>query len=119
MLSLVVLALIILAIALKNKDQLPGFFDQVGLACLFLCGVSTVLGYGSAKLARLTREDQVTIALEVGIQNGTTGLFIALTLLSNDLFAIPAAVYSLVMFGVGGGASYFFSKLAKPPSQGS
>jgi BASS family bile acid:Na+ symporter len=39
--------------------------------------------------------------IEVGIQNGTLGIAVASTLIGNNTMAIPAAVYSLIMFVTG------------------
>ena len=44
----------------------------------------------------------MTISIESGIQNGTLALGIALGLLESPTIAIPAVVYSLIMFGTGG-----------------
>jgi BASS family bile acid:Na+ symporter len=36
--------------------------------------------------------------MEIGIHNGTLAIFIALNVLKNSTVAVPAAVYSLLMF---------------------
>ena len=101
--SIVILGLIIAGIAKQNWNHLPAYFAQVGMACALLCIASVALGYWGSRLFRMEDRDAKTIAIEVGIQNGTTGLFVASTLLASPPMAIPAAVYSLVMFVVGGG----------------
>lgn len=99
--SVVVLFLIIAAITLKEKDNLAGFFAQTGWPNLVLNVVTMGLGFAVAKLARLRRKEQITVAIEVGIQNGTTALFVTQTLLDNSTMSIAPAIYSLIMFATG------------------
>jgi BASS family bile acid:Na+ symporter len=67
------------------------------------------LGYGIATLARLNQSSATAITVEVGIQNGTLAIAIASapTFLNNPTMAIPAAIYSLLMFAVGGGFAWW------------
>ena len=99
--SLIFLAIIIAGIVKNNWANLGTFFAQAGWSALALNVVSMGTGYGIALLARLRREESIAIGVEVGIQNGTTALFITGTLLSNPEMSIPPAIYSLIMFGTG------------------
>ena len=56
------------------------------------------LGYATALLARLEMKVAKTLAIEVGIQNSATGIFIATTLLNNISLALPAMIYTGVAF---------------------
>lgn len=109
-LSIVILAVIIAGISKQNWDKLPEFFAQVGWACLLLCALTMLMGFWGSKLLGAERKDSITIGIEVGIQNGTTGIFIASTLLKDPVMSIPAAVYSLIMFVVGGVYAWIFSR---------
>jgi BASS family bile acid:Na+ symporter len=109
-LSVLALALIVAGITKQNWDVLPGFFAQVGMACLCLCAITMAIGYVGSKLLGTTRKDSVTIGIEVGIQNGTTGLFITSTLLNDPVLSAPPAVYSLLMFGVGAVYAWYFAR---------
>jgi BASS family bile acid:Na+ symporter len=84
-----------------EKDTMPGFFVIVGSAALLLNLVCMLAGYIAAKSARLVGSQVRTIVIEVGIQNGTLGIAVASTLIGNNTMAIPAAVYSLIMFVTG------------------
>ncbi|MEO1446512.1 MAG: bile acid:sodium symporter family protein, partial [Cyanobacteria bacterium J06635_11] len=55
-------------------------------------------------LAKLTQKEATAITVEVGIQNGTLAIAIASapTFLNTPSMAIPAAIYSLLMFVVSG-----------------
>ncbi len=100
--SIVILFVIILGVILKEKDNLPDFFRQVGLAILALNVITMLIGFYTSKITRLNLAQSITISLESGLQNGTLALVIALSILHNAEMAIPAAVYSLLMFLTGG-----------------
>ena len=102
-LSIFLLALIIFGLLLKERASLVGFFLQVGWVTLVLNVLTMALGYGLATLAGLERSSTVAITNEVGIQNGTLAIAVASapTLLNNPTMAIPAAIYSLIMFITG------------------
>lgn len=100
-LSVLFLALVIAGILVGEKDTMPGFFVLVGSAALLLNLVCMLAGYIAAKSARLVGSQVRTIVIEVGIQNGTLGIAVASTLIGNNTMAIPAAVYSLIMFVTG------------------
>ncbi|MGD1896228.1 MAG: hypothetical protein ACFB16_04655 [Phormidesmis sp.] len=61
------------------------------------------LGYILSTGARIDPRSTVAITSEVGIQNGTLAIAVASTpaLLNNPTMAIPAAIYSLLMFVTG------------------
>jgi len=56
------------------------------------------LGLGSALLLRLNSAQATSITLETGIQNSTLAMLIATSFLQDDELAVPAALYSLVMY---------------------
>ena len=99
--SAVVLFVIIAGVVKQNWDGLGEMFVQAGWAALALNVASMAIGFTTAKLLRLGHPQSVTIGIEVGIQNGTTALLIALTLLDNSEMAVAPAVYSLIMFVTG------------------
>ncbi|MGB3636991.1 MAG: hypothetical protein WBA39_05285 [Rivularia sp. (in: cyanobacteria)] len=56
------------------------------------------LGYTIATLGKLDSSSAKAITVEVGVQNGTLAIAVATTLLNSPSMAIPAAIYSLIMF---------------------
>lgn len=101
--SAVFLALVIVGALAREKENLVSFFILVGFAALALNVASMVAGYIGARLTRLNLAQVRAITVEVGIQNGTLGIAVATapTLLNNSTMSIPAAIYSLIMFGTG------------------
>ncbi|WP_448572644.1 bile acid:sodium symporter family protein [Trichothermofontia sp.] len=98
------LALIIFLLLVREGSKLPGFLMQVGIGVVLLNLVAMLAGLLAAKLFRLPLAQQICIAIEVGIQNGTLAIAITAGLLDNPDMAVPAAVYSLLMYVTGFGA---------------
>ncbi len=103
-LSLFFLGLIIVGLLLKERAQVASFFLQVGWVTFTLMIITMSLGYVISKLANLDPKSATAITVEVGIQNGTLAIAIASapTFLDTPSMAIPAAIYSLLMFVVSG-----------------
>ncbi|MEM9978110.1 MAG: bile acid:sodium symporter family protein, partial [Cyanobacteria bacterium P01_D01_bin.2] len=103
-LSLFFLGLIIAGLLVKERANVAGFFVEAGGVTFMLMAVSMALGYAIATLASLDRPSATAITIEVGIQNGTLAIAVASapTFLNNPTMAIPAAIYSLLMFVVSG-----------------
>jgi BASS family bile acid:Na+ symporter len=98
LLSVVVLALLIVAAVSRERQTLAAWLAAVGLACLLFNLASMAVGYAAPLALRLPRRQATAIAMEIGIHNGTLAIFIALNVLDNPAMSIPAAVYSLLMF---------------------
>jgi len=100
--SLFFLGLIIAGLLLKERDNVLGFFFQVGGVTLTLNLLTMALGYAIAILGKLNQSSARAITVEVGIQNGTLAIAVATTLLNSPDMAIPAAIYALIMFATSG-----------------
>ncbi|MFC0534049.1 bile acid:sodium symporter family protein [Phytohabitans kaempferiae] len=97
-LSVAVLVLVIAGTVLQERDTLVESFEAAGLAALAFNLISLAVGYLAPRLAGVGRAESVAAAFEVGIHNGTLAIVLATTLLDSTEIAIPAAVYSLIMF---------------------
>ncbi len=83
---------------IDQRQNISTYLVQAGLVAVILCLVTTLLGYSSARLFKLRRSTQVTIAVETGIQNIPLAMTIAMMHLGhNPLFAIAPATYGVVM----------------------
>ncbi|HXH19518.1 MAG TPA: bile acid:sodium symporter family protein [Chitinophagales bacterium] len=92
------LAAVVIAATYQEKEKLYEYFIQVGVAALVFNIISLALGYFLPRLARLSKRESIAIGMEIGIHNGTLAIFLAVNVLSAPVMAIPAAVYSLLMF---------------------
>ena len=98
LLSVLVLALLVVAAVAQEWKTLTTYFAIVGLACLLFNLASMGAGYAAPLALRLPKKQAIAIAMEIGIHNGTLAIFIALNVLQNATISVPAAVYSLLMF---------------------
>ncbi|MEM6789988.1 MAG: bile acid:sodium symporter family protein [Myxococcota bacterium] len=112
--SMVFLLGIVAALIKQNAAEIPGFFAQVGAATLLLNVFCMTAGFGIARLCGLEHRQQITIGMEVGIQNGTTALLVTGTLLGDLMMTVAPAIYSLIMFATGGLFGWLVQRLAPP-----
>jgi bile acid:Na+ symporter, BASS family len=116
--SAVFLVLIIVAAIIKEKANIVEFFSIAGPAALLLNLSGMAVGYYIPKIFNLPESQQITISIETSIQNGTLAIAIAIAIassplmLNNSTMAIPAAVYSIIMFITAG---IFISFLKRQP----
>lgn len=96
--SIVVLVAVSLGAILGERENFVDYVREVGLLVTLFCLASLTLGYTGARLFRLRREQAIATSMEVGIHNTTVALTIALSVLDSTAVAIPAAVYSIVMY---------------------
>jgi BASS family bile acid:Na+ symporter len=110
--SALFIVIVIAGVIIKEKENIAGYFVQVGVIMLLINALILVFGYLISKLFRLSHPQGSAVAIESGIQNGTLAIAIATSsmLLNNSEMSIPAAVYSLIMFVTGGVAVYLFSR---------
>jgi bile acid:Na+ symporter, BASS family len=113
--ALVFLVLIIAAAVAREKD-LAHQFVVAGPAAISLNILTLAMGFAAGWAFGLTKPQRITVAIESGIQNGTLALAIALGLLDSARVAMPAVVYSLVMFATGGLMIAVFGRGRSPRS---
>ena len=109
----IVIALVIIGILIKERENIVSYFQQAGVVALVLNVATMLVGYYSAKLFKIKDKRAISISIESGIQNGTLAMSIAIVLLGSTELAITPAIYSLLMFFTGGVAIYFGNKRDK------
>ncbi|MBP2332899.1 MULTISPECIES: bile acid:sodium symporter family protein [Corynebacterium] len=93
-----VLLLAIGAVAVDLGGEIIDMTIVTGPAVLVFNIAVILVGGALAWIARVDRASQLALAVEYGIKNSTLGLVIALTVVRDEEFAVPAAVYSIVMY---------------------
>lgn len=96
--SMVFMLAMIAGLMFKERALLASSFEQVFLASLALNILSLAMGILLAKMSALSFKDAITLAIEVGIQNATLAMLIAISFLQSPDFAIAAGVYGLTMY---------------------
>ncbi|MDQ0011928.1 BASS family bile acid:Na+ symporter [Variovorax boronicumulans] len=96
--SAVVLAVVtVLAIANEWKT-ITATFAEIGIPVLLFNLVSLLAGYYLSRAAGLDKALATAISYEIGIHNSTLAIFIAVSVLGSFPLALPAAIYSVVMY---------------------
>jgi bile acid:Na+ symporter, BASS family len=95
------LVLIIILLVAKEWSRLPSLIVQAGMGVMLLNILGMAAGYAISKMLNLNISQQICVAIEVGIQNGTLAIAITAGILKDAEMAIPAAIYSLFMYLTG------------------
>ena len=97
--SIVLFALVFIAIYIEEWDNILSFIVRAGSIALILNITMMVLGYYAAKFFASGIPQQRCISLECGLQNGTLAAFVGTQIFdgSSMIFVVPAAAYALIM----------------------
>ena len=95
--SLVFMVAVVTGIVLSNWSRLPSLIAVVGPAALLLALLAMGAGYLLARLLRLHEAQQVTLSIEVGIQNAGTALMVTGGLLQSAEMSASALIYGVLM----------------------
>lgn len=98
-----VLLVLIVIISYGLRDHLLSLLVQAGPACILLNALGIGAGLCIGRVTGLAQEDQLAIAVELGIKNSTIGILVATTILGSQEMAIPSMVYGLTMYLFGAG----------------
>ena len=96
--GLLVLVAVIVMLLVDLGGEALVLLRQGGAAVILLNLIGLGLGLFGGRLIGLSRPQAFTVAIELGIKNGTLGLMVTLTLLQSDAMSVPAAVYGVMMF---------------------
>ncbi|MDP3894684.1 bile acid:sodium symporter family protein [Nocardioides sp.] len=96
--SAVILAVLVLAILLAERDNVTDYVARVGLVAGLFCAISLAVGYVVPKAAGVTEGQAIASSMEIGVHNATLAIYVAVEVLDVTEISIPAAVYSLFMF---------------------
>jgi bile acid:Na+ symporter, BASS family len=109
---LFLLALIVGAV-MKERANMGSYFLAVGVPALVFNLCCLGVGYAVPRLVRISERQAIAIGMEIGIHNGTLAIAIATTVLKSSVAAIPAAIYSLMMFFTAAAFGALVSRRAK------
>ncbi|MEJ8661772.1 bile acid:sodium symporter family protein [Streptomyces sp. MS1.AVA.4] len=112
--SLSVLALVTLGALAQSFDVLTANVGRLGGIALLLCTLSLTIGYVVARLFRVSRRQSIASAMEIGLHNSTLAIIVGVSVIGDEVMAVPAAVYGVLMFVPAGLAAYLFSRHADP-----
>lgn len=102
LLSGVVFTAVVLATLIADRDQMASRFAEAGLIALSLNIAAMVVAFGVASLVMLKMKQRIALTLECGLQNATLAIVVAVGMLGDVAYAVPAAIYGLIMFVTAG-----------------
>jgi BASS family bile acid:Na+ symporter len=112
--SAVVLALVIVGTILAEREKIAGYLADVGLPALLFCLASLTLGFAVPRALGVVRGQATASAFEIGVHNGTLAITIAISVLGSTELAVPAAVYSVIMFPAAAVFGWLITRRAAP-----
>ena len=101
--SALILAALVLGILASERDAVGDYLADVGLVAGLFCAISLVVGYVVPRAFGVVEDQAVASSMEIGVHNGTLAIFVAENVLDSTEIAVPAAVYSLLMFFLAAG----------------
>lgn len=101
-LAMPALMLLVTVFFIQHRETIVAEFGALGLAMTVLIVVAASGGALLARLTRLTTQERRTLVIEVGMQNAAQAITIACSplIFDNEVIAIPAIVYALLMNGI-------------------
>ena len=112
--SIVILIIIVVGVIGMQVDTFVEGLRYSGPYALLLNLLAMGMGYSLARLAKLDFAQQSTIAIEIGLQNGTLAVLVALTLLKMQEMAVTPSIYAALMLITGGLFAWFMSRRHPP-----
>ena len=98
-LSMALFVLVLLGAVIEVREDLASYFAQAGLVTLVLNVVMMVVAWTVAAALASGPRQRIAITIECGLQNGTMAIAVGVLLFGGGLTIVPAATYSLIMFG--------------------
>lgn len=96
--GVIFLSFLVLFLSYVQRDIIVEAFIATGPVSLLLNVSTMALGYYTSKWFGLNLAQRTSVTLEVGLQNSTLSIFMALTLLANYKMSLTPAIYTLIMF---------------------
>ncbi len=102
------LTLLVMFLTYIQQDIIVSAIIATGPVSLILNISTMALGYYSSRWFGLNTAQTTSITIEVGLQNSTLSMFMALTLLANYQMSFTPAIYTLIMLFTAGVLVRFF-----------
>lgn len=102
LLSGVVFTAVVLATLIADRDELAQRFLDAGGIALALNVAAMAVAFAAASLLSLKMRQRIALTLECGLQNATLAIVVSVSMLGSVSYAVPAAIYGLLMFVTAG-----------------
>ncbi|MQA63163.1 MAG: bile acid:sodium symporter family protein [Actinophytocola sp.] len=108
--SALVLALVVIAALVDQWDVFTENVLRLGSLSLILCTAMLAVGYYVPRLAKVSYRQSIASAMEVGVQNATLAITVALSLMQQFEVGVSPAIYGVMMFLPATVLAYVMSK---------
>lgn len=102
LLSGVVFTAVVLATLIADRDELASRFAEAGFIALSLNVAAMAVAFVVGSLVMLKIKQRIALTLECGLQNATLAIVVAVGMLGDVAYAVPAAIYGILMFVTAG-----------------
>lgn len=96
--SAIILAVLVIGILAAEREHVGEYLADIGIAAALFCAISLVVGFYVPRALGVSGPQSIATSMEIGVHNATLAIYVAENVLREGEIAIPAAVYSLVMF---------------------
>ena len=97
--SALLFVLVLAAAIYQEHENALEYMGQSGPVTAVLNVIMMALAYVLARFLASGPRQRIAISIECGVQNGTLAIAVATLLFGGGLAVVPAATYSLIMFG--------------------
>jgi len=101
--SVIILAIVIAGAFIANREILADNFASLSGITAIFCVISLTVGFFVPRLLRVSRQQSIASAFEIGIHNATLAIVIAQTVIGSIEMSLPAAIYGVLMFFLAAG----------------
>lgn len=96
--SVIVLAAITVGAIAAERENVLEYLTDVGVVTGLFCLFSLSIGYFLSRTLKLSHKQSVAASMEIGVHNTTIAMTIGMSVMGSAELAIPAAVYSILMY---------------------
>jgi BASS family bile acid:Na+ symporter len=111
--STIFMLMLIAVISYQEREMLQTFFPDVFFITFGLNICATIMGVIIARACSLSTKDGLTLGIEIGTQNASMAMLIAITFIENSAYSIAAGIYGITMY-VGAFLLVAYHKLTSP-----
>ncbi|MFC9473020.1 bile acid:sodium symporter family protein [Nocardia sp. NPDC056952] len=108
--SATLLGVVVVAALIAERDKVGDYLASVGAVAAVFCVLSLSLGYLAPLVLGIGTRQAIACSMEIGIHNSAVAITVASGVLGNSEFAVPAAVYGILMYPIAGLFGYIISR---------
>lgn len=90
--------MLIVVIAYQEREMMQASFPDIFYITFSLNIGATIMGVLLAKAFSLSKKDGLTLGIEIGTQNASMAMLIAITFIENSAYSIAAGIYGVTMY---------------------